>query len=36
MAGLNAALGNRVLDAKALVGVRQGRLGVLFFRPSAS
>ena len=34
MAGLNAALGNRILDAKALVGVRGGRLGVLFYRLS--
>lgn len=32
MAGLNAALNVRMLDAKALVGIRAGRLGVLFFR----
>lgn len=34
MAGLNAALNVRVLDAKAMVGVKGGRLGVLFFRLS--
>ena len=34
MAGLNAALNVRVLDAKAMVGVKGRRLGVLFFRLS--
>jgi hypothetical protein len=32
LAGLNAALGHRILDAKAFAGIKDGLIGVWFYR----
>jgi hypothetical protein len=33
LAGLNAALTHRILNAKAYAGIKDGLIGVWFFRP---